>query len=46
VARVINDYNRKKLAQRKNQRKPPVRSTAAGKPEIAQSATGSTAGTE
>ena len=46
VARVINDYNRKKLAQRKQQRKPPVRSAAAGKPEIAQSATGSAADTE
>jgi soluble lytic murein transglycosylase-like protein len=37
VTRVINDYNRKKLAQRKHQQKPPVRSAAAGKPEIAQS---------
>jgi len=46
VARVINDYNRKKLAQRRQQRKPQVRSAAAGTPEIAQSATGSTAGTE
>ena len=33
VARVINDYNRKKLAQRKHPRK------AAGTPEMAQSAT-------
>ena len=39
VARVINDYNRKKLAQRKHQQKPPTQSAAAGKPEIAQSAT-------
>ncbi|MGA3318144.1 MAG: lytic transglycosylase domain-containing protein [Candidatus Korobacteraceae bacterium] len=46
VARVINDYNRKKLAQRKRQRKPPVQGAAAGKPEIAQSATGPAAGTE
>jgi|ERR1019366_2057306 soluble lytic murein transglycosylase-like protein len=46
VARVINDYNRKKLAQRKHQRKPPAASAAAGKPEIAQSATGPTADTE
>jgi soluble lytic murein transglycosylase-like protein len=46
VARVINDYNRKKLAQRKHQRKPPAPSAAAGKPEIAQSATGPTADTE
>ena len=46
VARVINDYNRKKLAQRKQRQKPPVRSAAAGKPEIAQSATGSAADTE
>ena len=46
VARVINDYNRKKLAQRKHQRKPPAPGAAAGKPEIAQSATGPTADTE
>lgn len=46
VARVINDYNRKKLAQRKHQRKPPARGVAAGKPEIAQGATASTAGGE
>jgi soluble lytic murein transglycosylase-like protein len=46
VARVINDYNRKKLAQRKRQRKPPVQGAPAGKPEIAQSATGPAAGTE
>ncbi len=46
VARVINDYNRKKLAQRKRQRKPPVQGAAAGKPEIAQSATGPAAGSE
>src|ERR1035437_10260066 len=35
VARVINDYNRKKLAQRRQQRKPPVRSAATGTPESA-----------
>lgn len=46
VARVINDYNRKKLAQRKHQPKTPVRGAATGKPEIAQSAAGSTANTE
>ncbi len=46
VARVINDYNRKKLAQRKHQPKTPVRGAAAGRPEIAQSAAGSTANTE
>ncbi len=45
VARVINDYNRKKLAQRKHRQKPSVQSEAAGKPEIAQSAP-ATAGTE
>jgi soluble lytic murein transglycosylase-like protein len=39
VARVINDYNRKKLAQRKHQQNLRVRSASAGKPEIAQSAT-------
>lgn len=39
VARVINDYNRKKLAQRKHQQKPRARNVAAGKPEIAQSTT-------
>lgn len=44
VARVINDYNRKKLAQRKHQ-KPPTRAVPAGKPEIAQSAAVTT-GTE
>ncbi len=46
VARVINDYNRKKLAQRKRQRKPPAQGAAASKPEIAQSATAPAAGTE
>ncbi|MFI5116588.1 MAG: lytic transglycosylase domain-containing protein [Terriglobales bacterium] len=46
VARVINDYNRKKLAQRKRQRKPPAQGGAAGKPEIAQSAAGPAGGTE
>jgi soluble lytic murein transglycosylase-like protein len=46
VARVINDYNRKKLAQRKRQRKPALQGAAAGKPEIAQSATGPAAGSE
>lgn len=46
VARVINDYNRKKLAQRKRQRRPAVQGGVAGKPEIAQSATGPAAGTE
>ncbi len=46
VARVINDYNRKKLAQRKHQQKAPVRSAAAGKPELAQSVAASTAGTQ
>ena len=46
VARVINDYNRKKLAQRKRQQKPPVRNAAAVGPEIAQGATGPAAGTE
>jgi soluble lytic murein transglycosylase-like protein len=46
VARVINDYNRKKLAQRKHQQKPPVQSPAASKPEIAQSAKSSTTNTE
>ncbi|MGB8771841.1 MAG: lytic transglycosylase domain-containing protein [Candidatus Korobacteraceae bacterium] len=46
VARVINDYNRKKLAQRKHQPKTPVRGAATGRPEIAQSAAGSTANTE
>lgn len=46
VTRVINDYNHKKLAQRKHQQKPPVRSPAAGKPEIAQSGTSPAANTE
>jgi soluble lytic murein transglycosylase-like protein len=46
VARVINDYNRKKLAQRKRQRRPAVQGGAAGKPEIAQSAAGPAGGTE
>jgi hypothetical protein len=46
VARVINDYNRKKLAQRKRQQKPAVRDAAAVEPEIAQGATGPAAGTE
>ncbi len=46
VAKVINDYNRKKLAQRKHQPKTPVRGAATGRPEIAQSAAGSTANTE
>ena len=46
VARVINDYNRKKLAQRKRQRRPEVQGGAAGKPEIAQSAAGPAGGTE
>ena len=46
VTRVINDYNRKKLAQRALQHKPAVPRAAAGKPEIAQSAPGSAAGTE
>jgi membrane-bound lytic murein transglycosylase MltF len=46
VARVINDYNRKKLAQRKRKQKPVMQGEAAGKPEIAQSATGSTADTQ
>jgi soluble lytic murein transglycosylase-like protein len=39
VARVINDYNRKKLAQRKWQRKTPAQGAAAGKPEMARRAT-------
>jgi hypothetical protein len=46
VARVINDYNRKKLAQRKHQPKPPVRNATVAKPEIAQSATGPAADSE
>ena len=46
VARVINDYNRKKLAQRKRQRRLEVQGGAAGKPEIAQSAAGPAGGTE
>jgi soluble lytic murein transglycosylase-like protein len=46
VARVINDYNRKKLAQRKHQQKPPVRGATAVKPEIAQSAAAPAAGSE
>jgi soluble lytic murein transglycosylase-like protein len=46
VARVINDYNRKKLAQRKRQRRPEVQAGAAVKPEIAQSAAGPAGGTE
>jgi soluble lytic murein transglycosylase-like protein len=46
VARVINDYNRKKLAQRKHQQKLPVRSMAAGEPEIAQSTAASSAGAQ
>ena len=46
VARVINDYNRKKLAQRKQQRKPAAQNAAAGKPEIAQATAGHAAGTE
>ncbi len=45
VARVINDYNRKKLAQRRHQQKPPSRNAPASKPEIAQGATVTT-GTE
>src|ERR1017187_510820 len=46
VARVINVYNRKKLAQRKRQRRLEVQGGAAGKPEIAQSAAGPAGGTE
>jgi|ERR1035438_7698627 hypothetical protein len=46
VARVINDYNRKKLAQRKHQQKPPVRGATAVKPEIAQSTAAPAAGSE
>jgi soluble lytic murein transglycosylase-like protein len=46
VARVINDYNRKKLAQRKHQQKPPVQNATAVKPQIAQSAAAPAAGSE
>jgi soluble lytic murein transglycosylase-like protein len=46
VARVINDYNRKKLAQRKHQQNPPARSAAEGKPEIARSVKSSATNTE
>jgi Transglycosylase SLT domain len=46
VARVINDYNRKKLAQRKHLQKPRAQSADSGKPEIAQRATGSATETE
>jgi soluble lytic murein transglycosylase-like protein len=46
VTRVITDYNRKKLAQRKHPQKLGVGSPATGKPQIAQSATRSIAETE
>jgi soluble lytic murein transglycosylase-like protein len=46
VARVINDYNRKKLAQRKHQQKLPARGPAATKSEIAQSAAVPAVGSE
>jgi membrane-bound lytic murein transglycosylase MltF len=39
VARVINDYNRKKLAQRKHKQKPRVQTEASGKTEIARNPT-------
>src|SRR5271157_1171267 len=46
VARVIKDYNRKKLAKRKGQPPAPVRLESASKAVIAQGATVSSAGTE
>jgi soluble lytic murein transglycosylase-like protein len=46
VARVINDYNRKKLAQRKHQQKPSARNAAELKPDVAQSAASLAAGNE
>ena len=46
VARVIKDYNRKKLAKRKGQPPVPVRLESAGKAVIAQGAPGSLAGSE
>lgn len=46
VTRVINDYNRKKLAQHKPAQRPPVPKPAESKREIAQSAPNSAAGTE
>jgi len=46
VARVIKDYNRKKLAKRKGQPPAPVRRESAGKAVIAQGAPDSLAGSE
>ena len=46
VRRVINDYNRKKLAERKHRQKVQATSAAAGQPEVAQNTATSAAQTE
>ena len=46
VRRVINDYNHKKLAQRKHQPKLGVAANAADQPQLAQGAANSTADSE
>ncbi len=46
VARVIKDYNRKKLAKRKSQPQAQVLHGSAGNDVIAQTAPGSVAGSE